>query len=182
MKCMEREKLFAYVHHLLESREEAEVRAHVAKCPACNRTLGEYQKLDAVLEEWKPDEPSPWFDVRVLEAIRQTPASQSASSFFSLAWMRRLAPAFLVVLVVTASVVFLRVRQSRVISQAGGRHASASAPAAASTVSTASQPEAEPGAEELTLYEDLPVLEDYDLLTNFEVLSELPRGEAKVAN
>ncbi len=182
MKCMEREKLFAYAHRLLESREEAEVRAHVAKCSLCNGALGEYQKLDGVLEEWKSVQPSPSFDARVREAVRQTAVSRLSLGFFSFTWMQRLAPVFVVVLVVTASVVFLRLRQSHEISQPGDRHMSPKATTPAPAVLPPSQPEAEAGAEELSLYENLPVLEDYDMLADFDVLSELPRGETKVAN
>jgi hypothetical protein len=36
--------------------------------------------------------------------------------------------------------------------------------------------------DEATPEDDLKVLDDYDMLANFDVLSELPRGENRVAN
>jgi anti-sigma factor ChrR (cupin superfamily) len=69
MKCLDQEQLFAYAHRLLEQREEETARAHVDTCPRCRAALEEYARLDAVLDEWKPSEPSPWFDARLRQAL-----------------------------------------------------------------------------------------------------------------
>lgn len=175
MKCMEREKLFGYIHHLLEGREAGEVRSHVAECAPCRGVLDEYRKLDTALEEWKPIEPSPWFDARLRARVEQSAVeSRGARLYGVLGW---LAPALAVVLVVV-SVTIVRVRNSGHGSQGpqAARNASTTSPG----VSVAQ--EVEPGQEELNIYQNLPVLEDYDVLANFEVLSELPKSEKQVDN
>ncbi len=177
MKCVEREKIFAYMHDLLESREEGQVRAHLAECARCRGIIGEYRRLDAVLEEWKPVEPSPSFDARLRAAIERAAPARASSGWLALPSLGWLAPTVVVLLVVVSSVFVVRMRHARHHSEtvrpqaAGGR---------ASSVRAVS--ESEPVQDELTLYEDLPVLEDYDLLANFEVLSELPKSESQVEN
>ena len=207
MKCFEREQLFAYCHRLLAAREEEQVRAHVAECAACRAVVKEYGKLDTLLDGWRPAEPSPWFDARVRAAI----AAESAKPYrfrspFSLGWVRWLAPALGVVLVLTAALAVWRSRRSpeRLVTptvaslpasrapQNGVAPAPGPAPVPVPTPQMARpQPVETPrpvtaaakaGEDELGLYENLTVLEDYDLLANFDVLSELSRGEKKVGN
>ncbi len=182
MKCLERDKLFAYGCHLLEPREEAEARAHLAECAQCREALEEYRELDAVLEEWKPVEPAPWFDARVRQAVQSIGAAQDPSSFFGLAWVRRLVPVLVMVLLVTASLAILRVRTPHPVSPHTVDQAPPQATAPAPTPPEAVQPEAAAGEEELRLYRNLPILEDYDMLAEFDVLSELPKGDTKVAD
>jgi hypothetical protein len=181
MSCVEREKLFAYSRHLLEPSEEGEVGAHVSGCSHCRGIAEQYQKLEAVLEEWKPVEPSPWFDVRLRAAVER--AEAPSAGWLGLLGIRRLVPALAAVLVVVGLVVVLR--QSRHASAPALSQVGQKATAAAASAQAPAQPEAseaEAGQEELSLYRNLPILEDYDLLTDFEVLSELPKSEKQVDN
>lgn len=177
MKCFEREQLFVYFQRLLDAREEEQVRAHLGECPACRGVVEQYRKLDRTLEEWKPVDPSPAFDARVRAAVAAVPEQRA---LFGFDWVRWLAPAGLLVLLVAASVFVLRMGGRGEMSQPAAQQSPAK------TVETRSvRPQAaKEGEEELTLYQNLPVLEDedYDLIANFEVLSELPRGEKKVVN
>jgi anti-sigma factor RsiW len=164
-KCMERENLFAYAQHLLESNEEREAREHVAQCARCREAVSAFQRLDAVLDEWKPAAPSPWFDARVRAAAEANPPARFPFGLFGVRWAQVLAPACLVVLVTFATLLIFRQQPSDMQERL--------------TKSSATTVE-----EELTLYKDLPVLEDedYEMLANFDVLSALPHGEAKVEN
>ena len=171
-KCLNDEQIFAYAQHLLGPDEQDKVRSHVEKCFACGQTALRYQKLDAVLDEWKPAEPSEWFDARVRTAVASDPSARSGFTFFGLRWAQVLAPACLVLLIVAGSFIVSRMRPAQ-------------------SPRPATQQIAQPGStpsvqveEELTLYENLPVLEDedYEMLSKFDVLSKLPRGEKKLAN
>lgn len=177
MNCVEREKLFAYVHRMLEPREEGEVRAHVTWCPACSKRVEEFQKLDVVLDEWKPTKPSAWFDARVRAAVAAAEPAENPGFFFGLRRRRWLSPALLVVLVVSASWVVLRTGRSPHPAPFASRRQAAQPAAAVGSKSPQAQAE-----EELSLYKDLPVLEDYDMLANFDMLSELPKGDKRVAD
>ena len=102
MKCLEREQLFAFAHGMLETRQAADVRAHLEACPNCRQVVTEYLRLDSALEEWKPVEPSAGFDARVRQAVRaQSKARESSlwGGLFALTRARWLAPASLAVLV-----------------------------------------------------------------------------------
>lgn len=164
-KCMERDHLFAYAQRLLESNEECEVREHVAQCARCQEAVAAFQRLDAVLDEWKPAAPSSWFDARVRAAVEANPPARFPFGLFGLRWAQVLAPACLVVLVTFATLLTTRQQPSDAQERL--------------TKSSATKVE-----EELTLYKDLPVLEDEDfqMLANFDVLSALPHGDAKVEN
>ena len=181
MKCMEREELFAYLHRLLELREEGSVRAHVTECASCRGILEEYRSLDAALEDWKTVEPSPWFDARLRAAVQSGEVTQPGWSWFGLGRLRWAVPAVAVVLVLVTSVLILRTRQVRHASQHMLSQVARKAGAPAAGMGAA-QAAGEPAEEELSLYQNLPVLEDYDLLANFEVLSELPKSEKQVEN
>jgi len=180
MKCIEREDLFAYVHRMLELRDEEKVRAHIELCPRCQEAVEEFRKLDAVLEEWKSAEPSPWFDARVRAAVAASKPAEPPRVFFGLQWGRWLAPALVGVLVVVGSLVVLRLRQPHEVPQPVARQEAAKpvTPAPPPAVTPAVESE----ADELSLYQNLPVLEDYDMLADFEVLSEIPKGAKKVVN
>jgi hypothetical protein len=203
MKCCEREQLFAYCQRLLAADEAEKVRAHVAECSACRAVIGEYEKLDTLLDDWRPTEPSPWFDARVRAAIAAdlSPA-QSARPLFGLAWVRWLVPAAGLALVLVAALVVWRSHRPpvhpatqavapAVVPQAPQNVANpvstpavkpAPAPQMVQTQPVPVQPAATAADEDLRLYEDLSVLEDYDVLASFDVLSELPKGEKEVAN
>jgi anti-sigma factor RsiW len=195
MKCWKREQLFAYVHRMLEPREESAVRSHLDECARCREVAEEFRELDTVLDAWQPVEPSPWFDARVRAAVAAAEQKRSASPLFGLRWARWLAPALLVVLVVLG---FLWVRRSPEVSKPVAQRVAPRTiqPAPAVTAETPHQPLARTQApsvvrppaagateeDEISLYDNLPILEDYDLLANFDVLSELPRGGKKVVN
>jgi len=98
MSCTEREKLFGYAQRLLEPREEHEVRAHLESCPTCRAAAEEYRKVDTLLEEWTPLEPSPSFDARVREAVEPSGASRSLLGLFGFPGLRWMAPALVTVL------------------------------------------------------------------------------------
>lgn len=203
MKCCEREQLFAYCQRLLVADEEEKVRAHAAECAACRAVVGEYEKLDTLLDDWQPAEPSPWFDARVRAAIAaDSSRAESARPFFGLAWVRWLVPALGLALVLVAALVVWRSHRSpvhpatqaaapAVVPRAPQNVANpVSAPAVkpapalqiVQTRPVSAQPAATAAGEDLQLYEDLSVLEDYDLLAGFDILSELPKGEKEVAN
>src|SRR5579864_567149 len=102
-KCLNDEQIFAYAQHLLEQAEEDKVRSHVEHCSVCGQSVLRYQKLDAVLVEWKPVEPSGLFDARVRAAVASDPSARSRFTFFGLRWAQVLAPACLVLLIVAGS-------------------------------------------------------------------------------
>jgi len=203
MKCCGREQLFAYCQRLLAADEEEKVRAHVAECAACRAVVGEYEKLDTLLDDWQPAEPSPWFDARVRAAIAaDLSQAQSARPLFGLAWGRWLVPALGLALVLVAALVVWRSYRPpvhpatqavppAVVPQAPQNVANPASPPAvkqapipqmARTQPAPTPPAATAAREDLQLYQDLSVLEDYDLLAGFDVLSELPKGEKEVAN
>jgi hypothetical protein len=205
MKCGEREKLFAYGHRFLAAREQEEVGAHVAGCAACRAVVEEYGKLDTLLDGWQPSEPSPWFEARMRAAIAAESArAQRSRSIVARGWARWLAPALGLVLVLTASFVVWRGRrppQPSVTPPAASLPAAPQVPqnvvtpapapatlplpapqmARTQPVQTPSAAQASAAEEDLNLYRNLTVLEEYDLFANFEVLSELSKGETKVA-
>ncbi len=193
MKCLNREELFATMHHLLDAREKAAARAHLAECAACRSLLDEYQRLNEALEEWEPVEPSPAFDARLLEAVREVERERALRWSFLPDWMRPapmryigaglrrpaqagwLAPACVLLVVVTGSIVLVRTSRKThpFVQPRQERGVELSA-------SNGNAAPAETAEEELNLYKELPVLENYDLLADFDVLSELHPGGQKV--
>lgn len=184
LKCVDKEKLFAYAHRLLGAREEESVRAHVAACEACGKIAGEYQRLDSLLDEWKSAEPSSWFDSRVRAALGQA-ASERSVRAFGVRWTQILAPACLVLILVGVSVVLPRLHRTPPALTAPSAPVVQPATVNSAVVPGGEEPvpsDASAADAELTMYRNLPVLEDYDVLADFDVLSELPKGDKKVAN
>jgi anti-sigma factor RsiW len=178
MKCLNRETLFAYSHTLLDAREAESVRAHVAECPACRAIAVECQKLDAVLDGWKPAEPSPWFDARVRAAL----ASQHAKARMSSnVWLRTLIPITLALVVIVGVRVLRRPANDRRATPWVATRSAAAPQGAPQTSAPANQTVAEnaDASQELKLDQNLPILEDYDMLANFDVLSEMPKARKK---
>jgi len=131
MKCLEREQLFAFAHGMLETRQAAEVRAHLAGCAACQEVVTEYLRLDSALDEWKPVEPSAGFDARVRQAVNAQGKARDSSlwgGLFALTWARWLAPASLAVLV---GVVALGLYRSHRVWGPASRESSAQRPSPA---------------------------------------------------
>lgn len=181
-ECFEKEQLLAYATKLLEPAEEAKVHAHLAGgCETCGAVVKEYRALDSVLEEWKPAEPSPWFDARLRTALASG-RSARAAGFLGLdwaRWSRWLAPALAAALVVVVSVVAVRVRRTgRPGSGAGNTIAQQGPPAVnppGQGGGAVQGPQAvQPGSEEPGGMDAAQTSDDDDMLTNFDVLSELP--------
>jgi hypothetical protein len=199
MNCLDHERLFGYAHRLLGEQEVAQVRAHLAACLRCREAVERYESLDAVLEEWKPAEPSAWFDARVRQAVEAQGLRNAARSLWGLGWVRGLALASLGVLVI-AGVVWLTHRHrpvstpSTLATQQPHQTATTQAPAEVAKLNPAPvaprqavktrkpAPVAQSTAASLNDDEDALTLDDYDLLANFDVLSELPKRGGNVAN
>ncbi len=193
MNCLNREQLFAYAHRLAEGREEEAMRAHAETCARCRAALSEYQRLDALLGEWKPAEPSPWFDARVRQAIA---ATEPEKPIFGAAWMRWAAVAALAVLVGVGVWAWRRAPRPMEVNPPVAHEAAPQKNPAQPPVTVAqSKPTAHPvpstqeqakqiapPSGESNPDDDLKALEDYDLIANFDVLSEIPRGGTKVDN
>jgi hypothetical protein len=196
MSCMEREQLFALAHGMLDAQEEAAARAHVAECTRCRQAVEEFVRLDAVLDEWRCAEPSPWFDTRLRAALAVEGEGGWRKALGAMQWARWLVPAAVVAALVLALMVM---RQSPPSSQPIARRTAENAvpspqPARpevgresepvvqAQNPSTPARPATLTRRGERTSEDDLRVLEDLDMLANFDVLSELPQRETRVEN
>ncbi|MGH9468838.1 MAG: hypothetical protein ACRD1N_00685 [Terriglobia bacterium] len=181
--CIEKEKLFAYALHLLEGGQQRKTRAHVEQCAACRKAVAEYQELHQALGEWKPAEPSPWFDARARARLRTRAASASAGWPVWALWRRWVAVAAVAAVIAVGGIRVFRGRSTRTVARVEAKAASPApaqvVTASAKQVSAAAAPATAAG-QELDLYRNLHVLENYDMLANFDVLSELPHPNAKV--
>ena len=172
-RCVEREEIFALAKSMLSGRKERTVRVHVESCPACRQVFEGYRGLDSLLEEWKPETgPSPWFDARVRAAVARAEADRPSYGFFGHTWIYWLAVPVLAALLVIAGVAVLHnlalhpvARPMAVVARA--------VPAQASRPAIPAQSKMD---------ENLSVLEDYDMLSSFDVISELPKGNNKIAD
>jgi anti-sigma factor RsiW len=195
MICLNREQLFRYAHHLLNPQEVAAVRAHLGGCSRCREAVINYQRLDAVLDAWKPAEPSAGFDTRVRQAVRAQPAGRAGWSFGDLRWARTLALVSLGALVI-AGVVWLARSQRPGLnpSALATKQPSVKVPAPISPEvaklkpATVARPQVknsgklEPMSSSVSEDEDAGALDDDDLLANFDILSELPKRDARVSD
>ena len=186
-RCLEREDIFALAQGMVDEREASEMTAHVEICADCRGILQSYRRLDSVLDQWNPAaEPSPWFDARVRAAAASGKPARAARGFFGLGLNRWLALPVLASLLVVAGVVTFRrpwvtpVRPVAVPAATAAATPAVSAPPvrAADKIPLAPQT----GAQEVNMYQNLSVLEDYDMLAGFDVISELPKGNSKVAD
>ena len=175
MKCNEREKLFLFVHQMLEPHEAEWMRRHIAGCAECLRAAEEYARLDAALDDWSAAEPSPWFDAKV--RARVAASAQKEPGFFGFSRVRALVAGVAgVALIVGALAVFhhrVVENQQPVISQ---QQPAATAVAPQAHVTTEARRQLMPAAEQLKMDEKLSLLEDYDVVSNFDALSELPQA------
>lgn len=199
MKCLETEKLISYAYRLIDEAAASEVRAHLGECSHCREIVEEHGRLDFLLDEWKAAEPTPEFDVRVRQAVEARQAGRLAWGFWNWGWARGLALAALGVLVI-AGVIWVTQTHRRVSNCAGvatlAPHPASGAPTPAQVASLhASAARANTGvgpakhapglgsAGVLSAEDkDAQALEDYDLAANFYVLSELPKGDSRVAD
>lgn len=175
MKCNERQNLFLLVRQMLEPAEADRMRRHVASCSECARAAEDYNKLDAVLDDWSAAEPSPWFDARVRAHVARN--TQKERGFFGFGRARVLAAGLASLLLILAGMVVFHhhvvENKQPVISQQQPQ----AGPGAAQTPEvTEAQRQPLPAAEQLKMDENLSLLEDYDVVSNFDALSELPQA------
>lgn len=192
--CFKRAVLFAYANRMLHEGERAGVEAHLGVCVACRTAVAGYQKLDAVLGEWKPAEPSAWFDARARARIESSSDLPAWHTWQFSGWKRWAGVAAIVAVGVIASLVAFRAyrpdRSAATVTVATAAHALPAAPLEASappapraiapsTTARTTVAPAESASQEMDLYENLKVLENFDMLANFKVLSELPQVSDK---
>jgi len=199
MNCMDREQLFSFAHGMLDAQEDAALRAHVAECVHCRQAVEEFERLNVVLDEWKPAEPSPWFDARVRAAVAVEGEGGWRNTLGAMQWARWLVPAAAVALLVFALLVMRQsppppqpvARESALPVQKtapapeAGRVEATHEPASVAQVQNPAAPASAPTVvrrDERNPEDDLKAFDDYDMLANFDVLSELPRGETRVVN
>jgi hypothetical protein len=110
MKCNEIGELLPDLAAGL-SAPAPEVNDHLRSCGDCARTLEEFRKTMALLDEWQAPEPSPYFDVR-LRARLSEETEQPATGW--LQWLRRpvLAVSLAVILVAGVSTFLMQQRRS----------------------------------------------------------------------
>jgi hypothetical protein len=197
MKCLEKETLVGYVYRLLDEGAASQVRSHLAECPRCHSVVEQYGRLDGVLSEWQAATPTPGFDARVRQAVESQQANRSAWAFWGLDWTRGLALASLVALLIAGAAWFIRDYRREAASTIAARHGvavrpqvpnqvararSGNVPAHATVRPESTAPEVRSSAAYANDDNDTQALEDYDLAANFDLLSEIPKGEPRVAN
>jgi len=197
MKCLETERLISYAYHLTDEPAASQVRAHLGECSRCREIVEQHGRLDALLGEWKAAEPTPWFDARVRQAVRARQAKLATGGFRE--WARGLALAALGALMVTGVVWFtqshpwaskpsgIATRQPQQVSspQTTPQRAELRSPIVAPPAGVKpvrAVPVLKSADASWTEDKDAQSLEDYDLAANFDLLSELPKGEPRVAN
>jgi len=197
MKCLEAEKLIRYAYHLTDGPAAAEVRAHLEECQRCRGIVEQHARLDTLLEEWKVAEPTPGFDARVRAAVEVQQAKRQSWGFWGLGWARGLAVASLGVLIIAGTVWVTRAHHrgsnpaavaTRQPQQVIGPQTPATkllssavpAPRGVRPAPAASEPKSAGAISNED--QDALALEDYDLAANFDLLSELHKGDQRVAN
>ena len=199
MNCHESEKLMRYAYRLLDERAASEVRAHLKTCSACRAMVEQYGRLGSVLSEWESVEPTPGFDARVRLSIEAQRHKRPLWSFWNWNWTHGLALASLGLLIFASVVLFTRGLNStskslRLATRTSHPPSSASTPAPVAKLQhytvtprvSARPPESVPtlnsASDSANDDKDTQALEDYDLAANFDLLSEIPRGQARVSN
>lgn len=76
-------KIEAHLADLLLDPESvpAEVRAHVAKCPACHGELASLQATMQLMGDWTAPEPTPYFDGKLAARLRAEKDTEPAGFF-----------------------------------------------------------------------------------------------------
>ncbi|MDE3181048.1 MAG: zf-HC2 domain-containing protein [Acidobacteriota bacterium] len=195
--CLKKEQIFAYSSNMLGPGERSRAEAHLLLCPSCRKILAGYETLGSVLGEWKPAQPSPWFDARVRARIASAVKTRPWYSITGFGWKQWTAAAAVAILAVGTSFIVLRrpadsgriaptakiasntVPEAKSLPQTGPARKTQ----AAMTEPAAAAPAAiESASQEMDLYEHLKVLENFDMLANFDVLSELPQASDKTSD
>jgi anti-sigma factor RsiW len=199
MNCLERDQLFSYAHRLVNQQEAAQLRAHLGECPRCREAVERFERLDAVLEEWKPVEPSAWFDVRIREALRTQLEGSAAWSFWGPRWARSLALVALGIVVIAGVAWLTRSHRpistpSALVTKPPSQTAAAQTPPAVAKLKPAivapgqAKNSPKPAAELKSVVssvaegEDARAFDDDDLAAKFDILSELPKRDSGVAD
>jgi hypothetical protein len=199
MKCLETERLISYAYHLTDELAASQVRAHLGECSRCREIVEQHGRLGALLDEWKATEPTPWFDARVRQAVGASQARRKPGGFWGREWARGLALASLGVLIIAGMHWFTQVhpwaskpsgiatRQPQQVRdpRTTAQTAELRSPIVVPRAGLKPVP-AVPGFKSADASSnednDAQALEDYDLAANFDLLSELPKGEPRVAN
>ena len=116
MKCNEIGELLPDLAAGL-SAPAPEVNDHLRSCGDCARTLEEFRKTMALLDEWQAPEPSPYFDVR-LRARLSEETEQPATGW--LQWLRRPVLAVSLAVILVAGVSTFLMQQRRLVGPAPG--------------------------------------------------------------
>jgi len=199
MKCTETEKLIGYACRLIDESSVAEVRAHLEVCSLCRGVVEQHQRLHGVLDEWKVAEPTPRFDARVRAAVDAHQAERYGWKFWNWEWTRGLALAALGVMIVAGVAWFGRyhrgVSRSSQVATRQPQHVDAAQisrtivnPQASSVAFPAKAesvqrlPELDSASSTASDDKVAQAMDDYDLAANFDLLSEIPKGEPRVAN
>ena len=197
MNCHDADKLKLYVYRLLDEAEAREVTVHLSQCARCRAEVEQHQRLDTLLGEWKAPAPTPGFDARVRQRVEAEGEARAWwAGLWRWDWAHGLALASVAVLVVAGAVWFaqshfgksstLAARRAHPASSASAQVARVQHPSATTQGAGAgAAPEVQPPDSPTGLTnddKDTQALEDYDLAANFDLLSELPRGAARVAN
>lgn len=197
MKCLESETLMNYAYRLMDGGAASKVRVHLGECARCRDIAEKYGRLDTLLDEWKVADPNPWFDARVRSAIEAQAAHHQVTPFWGREWVRSLALASLGILLIAGAFWFSRSRASNASRvavnpsrPAMGRPAPAQSaqvrpPVMKPHTGVSPAPRVPGSTQAMNSSSEERVtqaLEDYDLAANFDVLSELPKGEQRVAN
>jgi hypothetical protein len=166
MKCEEiREVIPDLASGLMEMTPE--ISGHLAGCGVCAGKLEEFRQTMALLDEWQPLEPSPYFDVRLRARLREEMAKPQAGW---LAWFRRpaLAAALTVLLGIGVGLFFTQ----RSSTHKPGRDEAA-------VVESQANQSTEPG----TAVSDLQALDkNLDLYADFDLLDDLEVQQDVTAN
>jgi hypothetical protein len=199
MKCLDSERLISYAYRLMDEPAASEVCKHLEECVRCREIVEQHGRLDAVLSEWQSAEPSPEFDVRVREAVGALEAQREGWGFWGWQWARGLALAALGVMIV-AGVAWYghNHRGDSRSSQVATRQPQITTGAPVSGQTPDQQTQADAAEAHVTPAQQVPdlrlagatssgdkdalAMEDYDLAANFDLLSEIPKGERRVAN
>jgi predicted anti-sigma-YlaC factor YlaD len=105
MKCDEIRELMPDLAAGLDA-STPETKEHLRSCAECTRTLEEFRRTMALLDEWQVPEPSPYFDTRLKARLREEASKQPAGW---MQWFRKpaLAISFAVIMLASATVLRL---------------------------------------------------------------------------